>query len=494
MLAYRSSVGVLVAGFFVGVVAASFLDFGWPPVILFLSLAAILFLFRLITVSPVLNYLALVLFFVGLALGTGRFQLALESKPSLPLGSEVTLVGWIVSEPDEREAKTRLVVEEAKTENKILVFVERFPKYFYGEKIKLTGELKRPENFETTNGRIFDYEKYLAARDIEYQIFYPKIEKLATAPWSITGSLILVKNFFQKRIERVIPEPAAALAEGLLLGGRTGLGDKLEQDFRTVGISHIIVLSGYNLSVVANYILVALFFLPRQLALGGSVIGVFLFTLMVGGGASVIRASIMAIVTLLARGYGRLYEASVALIFAGLLMVLWNPKVLVFDLGFQLSFLATLGLIYLSPRLETGLKFVTEKWGLREIITTTLAAQLTVYPWLIYKMGNLSLVGFVVNILVLPLVPLAMLFSFLTGLVGILGSSLSLPFAYVSYFILEYIIKLAEFFARWPVASINIEHFPWWLVGFIYLVMTILVLRGKLGIALQNKQKISNIE
>lgn len=475
MFAYRFWVGIWIAGFWVGVAFASFFDFGWSLSGLFLLLAIVLFLFRRTTFSSTFSFLILGIFFIGLSLGSARLFWADKEKGDLLVGTKIILAGRVVSEPDEREDKTRLLVEETQTKNKILVFAERFPVYFYGDRVKLIGKLQLPENFETANHRIFDYKNYLAARDISYQMFFPEIERLSETSWSPVGSLIFLKKYFQKQIEEVIPEPAAALASGLLLGNRAGLGDKLEEIFRVVGLSHLVVLSGYNLSVVALYILAVLFFLPIRLALGASIVGVFLFTLMVGGGASVVRASIMAIVTLLARGYGRLYEASVALIFAGFLMILWNPKVLVFDLGFQLSFLATLGLIYLTPIIEKYLSFVPERCGLREIIASTLGAQIAVYPWLIYKMGNLSVIGLVVNILVLPAVPWAMLLAFLTGLSGLFWRFLSLPFAYGSCFVLEYIIKLAEFFSRFPLASVNIPVFSLWVTMVVYLALIISV-------------------
>jgi len=388
------------------------------------------------------------------------------------------LVGKIVAEPEEREGNTRLIVKETITGEKILVFTERFPAYFYGETVQLAGELRQPENFETESGQIFEYEKYLAARDIGRQFFYPEIKKVSPAPWSVLGGLIRLKKTFQQKIEKVIPEPASALASGILLGGKSGLGEELEEVFRRVGISHVVVLSGFNLSIVASYILRALFFLPHAWAISGSVLGVLFFSLMVGGGASVARASVMAILGLLARGYGRIYEAGVALVFAGVLMTLWNPKILIFDLGFQLSFLATLGLIYLSPLIESRLRFVPTRLGLREVISTTLGAQAAVYSWLIYKTGNISLIGFLANIVILPAIPLGMLLSFLTGLAGFLGSFPSLPFAYGSYFVLGYIIKSAQFFARFPLASVTISAPPLWLVLVSYGLLVVFVFWG----------------
>lgn len=475
MFYVRTITWLVIAGFFGGVVLSAVVEFGWPLAVLFLFLACLfgsLSFFK----PDFGRFWLLSIFLVGLSFGVGRFELASSINIVLPLSEEVVLNGKIIAEPDERENNVRLVVRETETKEKILIFTERFPEYIYGEKIQVAGELRRPENFETDNGKIFEYEKYLAARDIRYQLFYPKIEKVAPASWSVLGSLLKLKKAFQQKIEEVIPEPAAALASGVLLGGKSGLGERLEEVFRLVGISHVVVLSGFNLSIIASYILEILFFLPHAWAVSGSVVGVLLFTLMVGGGASVARASVMAILGLLARGYGRIYEAGVALVFAGVVMTLWNPKILVFDLGFQLSFLATLGLIYLTPLIERYLTFLTPRFALREVVSTTLGAQVAVYPWLMYKIGDVSLVGFVANIIILPAIPFAMLLSFLTGLAGFLSGFLSLPFAYSAYFILEYIITSAELFARFPLASVEVPVFPLWLTIVCYSALTILAI------------------
>jgi competence protein ComEC len=220
-------------------------------------------------------------------------------------------------------------------------------------------------------------------------------------------------------------------------------------------------------------------FLGRRLAFLPSVVAVILFAMMTGGGPTVVRASIMAIIALFARQSGRTYEATRALIIAGLIMLIWNPKVLVFDLGFQLSFLATLGLIYLAPIIGSKIESLRQnnaiyriilrwKW-LCEIVILTIAAQLAVYPWIVYKMGELSLVALPANILVLPTISIAMFFGFLTGVIGFVSTILSLPFAWVTLALLTYILKLVELLASLPFATVTISGFPLILVIVIYL-------------------------
>ena len=149
-------------------------------------------------------------------------------------------------------------------------------------------------------------------------------------------------------------------------------------------------------------------------------------------------------------------------------MLVFNPHLLVFDPGFQLSFLATLSLIMLAPLLEEMLWFVPTFGQMREFVTATIAAQIFVLPLLLYSIGEFSLVSVLVNVMVLPAVPPAMLFTFLTGLAGLLSPTLALPFGFIAHLILSYIIFIAKIFSALPLASLQVSAFPFWLVPIIY--------------------------
>jgi competence protein ComEC len=185
----------------------------------------------------------------------------------------------------------------------------------------------------------------------------------------------------------------------------------------------------------------------------------------------------MALLAILARTTGRVYEITWALFVTAFLMVLHNPKILRFDTSFQLSFLATLSLIYLSPKLKEKFTWITEKWQLREIVASTVSAQVFVLPLLLYKIGNLSLVALPVNFLILVFVPLTMMLVFLAGGVGMFSALLAIPLGWVSYLLLRYEIFIVEIFARLPFASINIKYFPLWLMVAVYAVYAILIFR-----------------
>jgi len=144
---------------------------------------------------------------------------------------------------------------------------------------------------------------------------------------------------------------------------------------------------------------------------------------------------------------------------AGFFMVWQNPKILRFDTSFQLSFLATMGLIYISPIIKNKLGFVADKFNLREIFSATISAQIAVLPLLVYKTGLVSLVGLPVNFLILPFIPLTMFFGFAVGILGMLSHLISLPFAWASYVLLQYELFIVDIFAKLPFSAVNIAGF-----------------------------------
>jgi competence protein ComEC len=406
-------------------------------------------------------WLLLLVFFLGFIFGAARLLISLpdNSDYNKLLGQKINFVGRIVAEPSVREKSTQLVAAPENGNSNLLLIAPSYTEYRYGDKIKVTGKLVAPENFETDSGKTFDYINYLAKDDVYYEMIFPKIELLESR-WTFVGQLYRLKQGFLHHLAQTLPEPEASLLGGIAIGAKQSLDQETSDNFRTVGLSHVIVLSGYNITIVAESVLKLLKRLPLFYgsALGG--LAIILFVLMTGATSTAIRAAIMALVALLGRLSGREYDSLRALIIAGFLMILWNPQILVYDLSFQLSFLATLGVIIGPPLLTPYLKWFPERFGLRDVLATTLAAQLLVLPWILYKMGQLSLVALPINLLVLPLVPLTMFLGFALGLIGFLSYSLSLPIAYLVYLPLWYFVKIAELGVSFPFASLNLAHFP----------------------------------
>lgn len=460
----RLVIGVL--GVVLGVAWGLLVHWGWAVVglVLLLSIAIALAQRRVSLIA---------LFLLTAALGLARVEwgnyTALERWYSLA-EHKVTLSGVVVAEPDERENNLRLTIKPDEYPFNVLAVLPRQDGIVYGSYLKISGTLRRPENFAGVSGREFDYINFLAKDDILFQLSNPQIEILpGNKGWWITRQLLKIKAAWVGALENVVAQPQAALGAGLVVGAKHGLGTEWQQIFRKAGIVHMIVLSGYNVSIVADSIAKVLAFLPRGWALGGGGLGLILFAVLVGGGPSVVRASIMALLVLLARGTGRMYDVRRALFLVAAAMILWEPRIIFFDPGFQLSFLATFGLLYFTDPVAARLQWLPEWGGLRGAATSTLATQIFVLPWLLYTTGEMSWVALPVNLLVLAWVPLTMLLVFLTGLLALIAPLLAWPVSILAYLFLSYDLVVAKFFATIPGATWLLPAFPLWVVGLAYL-------------------------
>jgi len=446
---------IILSGFVSGIFISSFFDFGWASALFFVFLGLV---FGIIHYRHRTSIIA-ALFFIAVGLGQLRYQQADLSGQQSDLQNkteQISLVGIVSDEPEQKESYNRLVLKDEESKGKILVYLPNYPQYEYGDKLKINGILKRPEKF----GDNFDWPTYLAKDDIYYEMFYPQAEFISSGNgfW-LKEKLFALKVKFLLAISKVTPEPHSAFLGGITVGARESLPKDLQEKFRTTGVAHIVALSGYNITIVAETMMLFFSFLPQYLAISGGVIGVILFAVMTGASATVLRASIMALLVLTAKATGRIYTVSWALFLAGFFMVWQNPKILRFDTSFQLSFLATLGLIYISPIIKNKLGFVTNKFKLREIFSATISAQIAVLPLLVYKTGLVSLVGLPVNFLILPFIPLTMFFGFATGIFGMISSFTSLPFAWASYALLQYELFIVDIFAKLPFSAVNIAGF-----------------------------------
>lgn len=403
------------------------------------------------------------LFILFLSLGIIRTEVASWQFNSSPLeqslGQSVTITGVIDSEPDYRDNSVHLYIETK--DDRILVTTDRLREFTYGDEVEVSGNLERPESFTTDLGRTFNYAGYLKAKGVEYRISFANVRVVNSGLGNIIiANLLNTKQNFIESLVSVIPEPQVGLGTGLLLGVKSGLGEDIEQDFRRTGIIHIVVLSGYNVMLVVAFIMFCFsFLLPFRFRVVTGILAIVSFALIVGLSATVVRASIMAVLVLLSQVLGRRYNVSRALLLAGATMIFINPYLLVYDIGFQLSFMATLGLILIVPQFESTVMTNKSKLGLREFFMATVATQIAVLPLLMYHIGQVSLISVLVNVLVLPVVPLAMLLTFFTGLLGFVSVPLASLVGYIATLSLSYILLLADWFAGLPFAAVTVPQF-----------------------------------
>lgn len=438
---------------------------------------------------------ALIFFIFGVL----RFnQVSTESmflKNFIDQDFDITLFGYIDNQPEIllSEQKFVFLAKKIKVANytnflneKILIVTNLYPKFEYGQAIQLTGRLKSPKKFED-----FDYRSYLEKENIFSIIYYPKIEPcqelknchqfrgffglVAKLKIFLFKNIFKIKDSFEESVFKSISEPSASLINGILLGSRENLPNELVKAFQKTGITHILAISGYNITIIANYIMAfLLFFMTRKRAFWFAVAGILFFTVLTGASASVFRAAIMGILTLVAYQSGRFYDATNSVVFAGALMVLINPKILKYDVGFQLSFLATLGLIYIAPIIKEKLKNLPEFFNLKEGLVATISAQLMILPVILLNFKNLSLVSIPVNVLILPFIPLTMLSGFISGISGIIWSEIGQIFGLIAWFLSSYIILIVKSFSSLTISAKKIS-INWQFVFIFYLLIIFLV-------------------
>lgn len=460
-------------GFLFGVLLRSFVFVDLYLVILFSVISFALFLFFTF-ISKNKWGIIFSVFIMVFCLGIFRFHMVDMPAPNIfesQVGQKVSFSGEIIDEPSIKENNQQLTVETktGKDSTEILVSTGLDTDYKYGDEINFTGKLEKPENFVTDQGKIFDYINYLRKDGILYVMGYPKIEIVSRGNGNkIQNALFFVKEKFLEKMNFAITSPESLLMGGLILGEKSSFDQALRQSFVNTGTIHIVALSGYNVTIVAEWFMKLFKFLPQYLGIGMGIFAILLFILMTGGSSTAIRAGIMATLALIARATGRNYDVARALLLAGVFMIILNPFVLAYDVSFQLSFIATVAVIFLAPRIEKYFLWVTDRFQLRDIVSVTCAAYIFVLPFIIYKMGNLSLVALPANVLILPFIPFTMMLGFFTGFAGLIWYVFAIPFGYISYLFLHYELSVISFFSNIPFAALTFPNFPLFLTIIIY--------------------------
>ena len=502
---------ISIAGFIAAIFLCSFMKIGITFSLFLIFLPLILFLYvKLITTDEESRKIIFLIIITMISFSAGIIRYEIKDSASFDLNLEnnidqkVVISGIISDEIRNNERQAILVVDFANITlastsmavfGRGIVSTDLYPEYKYGDLIKISGKLEKPENFSnigegTTitsdpsqiksqfDGASFDYISYLAKDDIFYKIDFAKTELISEGHGNFVKSFLFkIKDSFINNLSKIISEPESSLLSGILLGAKSSIDKNTTEIFRKAGLSHIIALSGYNITIVSDAIMKVFAFLPRN---GGFILGIFgiiFFVLMTGASSTAVRAGVMALIVILAKSTRRNYQAGRALIIAGLMMVIVNPKILVFDISFQLSFLATIAIIYVAPVLKNRFTHITDKFGLRDIISSTISAQILVLPLILNKMGLLSLVALPANIFVLTLIPMTMFFGFITGVFSFIWFPLSLPLAWVSWILLAYIIIVSEFFASLPFSSVNIPWFSSSIMIACYFVITFWIIK-----------------
>jgi len=394
-----------------------------------------------------------------------------KNNPQSDFSGEVE----IISDSAMKDGYQDLTVRPIGKNFGILLRASAYQDFSYGEILKVSGAMEIPKNMDDK----FDYRMYLAKEDIFYISKKPVIQKTGKNNGSkIFFRILEFKKAVQRRIASSLPVPESGLLEGLVIGGSASLPKSVQEAFSRTGTTHIVAVSGYNVTIVAEYLMMLgiAIGLWRKQAFWFAVFGISVFVFMCGLPASAVRAGVMGILLLWAMKNGRLANSGNAILFAASAMLVRNPLLLRYDAGFQLSFLATAGVIYFYPLIErSSHSFMEEKGAVLKLLFETLAltfsAQMLVLPILMYSFGSLSIISLLVNLLILPIISFSMMLGFFAISTGFIFYPIAKLLFWLTYIPLRYEIAVVEFFSSLRYASIEITGFPWWGVAVWYMML-----------------------
>ena len=442
------------------------------------------------TASKVFLYLCL-LFILGVFIYS-FFITPQDNQVSQYYDKQVNIRGIIIKEPEQRINQQKFVIKTGRIDSsatpqndnknshpeqsegsiiagiRVLISTELYPQYYYGDQLRIIGKLLEPAVFED-----FDYREYLAKDGIHLVSYYSQIKLINQnqGHW-FYQRIFNFKDKLRNIIEQTLLPPQSSILKAIFLGDRFGLSNELKEKLNISGTRHITAVSGMHMIIMTQILLfLALGIgLWRKHAFYFVIILLTLYILMIGAPASAVRAGIMAGLLLLAQKLGRLRGSSRAIIFAAVIMLLINPLLIKSDVGFQLSFMACLSIIYLKPILDEKIIKWPNLFHIKDILTMTLAAQLGVLPLLVFHFGQLSLISPVANILIVPFLPIIMISGIFLCFAGLIWLSLANIIAYPVWLILTYILKIVDYLS-FPLAVYEFKSFSLFFLILFYLFL-----------------------
>lgn len=342
----------------------------------------------------------------------------------IPFGRETKIEGIIT------QAEEHLDYQELRLADNLVITTDRYPAFAYGDHIALTGTVRKSKS-PLVRG-------YVTARHTNITIIGHHEGS------TLKERLYDSKTAFENNLKKVLPSEKAAFLSGLTVGSTAEFTKEFISELRTTGTTHLVALSGSNISgIISVLMLILTWFLPRKKTFWPALAVIIVFVVMTGAEASLVRAAIMNGIALAGSYYERMGSMRNAIIAAAFLMALWNPLVPAFDLGFQLSFAAILGMAYIEPIIKKHTR-LTNKEALQAI-----SAQAAVMPVLALTIHHANPVSIIPNLLIAMVIPTTVGLGFLTGALGFVSTTVSFAPAWIANVLLSYEMGVVHIFARY---------------------------------------------
>ncbi len=432
--------------FFLGGIAGA--SFGLHASLLLIAasgIAAFLLLWRLRREKKFLWHAGLsLLFLLGAVYYTG-FTAEDVIRGITP--GKIAFEGIIDENPEIKDAFQSLVVRVQSgtlRDSRFLITTDRYPSLRYGDVLRVSGAIGKPDSTS--------FDRYLKKERIDGSIRFPEVSLLVGRQGSSFKSFLFsIRMRVLESFGKLLPQKEAAFLGGLTLGDRSGFSKEFTSAMQGSGTTHLVALSGYNISIIVLAAMSFLvFFMKRNIALALTCFLIVGFVVMTGIEASVVRAAIMGMLVLFAKEQGRLFDVRNVIVCAGLVMVLLNPRILVFDVGFGLSFLALLGIVYVKPAVQKRWHTFENPGFLswKENILTTSVAQCMVLPLLLGSFGSFSPLSLLSNLLVLECIPVTMALGFGVGALAFVSHYASLALSWFVAPLLFFETGVITFFGK----------------------------------------------
>ena len=424
----RPDIGAfLIAVFFISGASLSAFNIGWKIIPIGFIVAAAVYIVGRKSINIILSFAAIL--FVIFTAGSFYFHLR-HSNPYFSSGSLVSGQAVISSFPERRTGYQRFsAILAAPLKGSVDFMAPLYPSFRYGDLLEFSGKVEYGNSGKPI-------------------IAFPTIGRIKSGEGNfIVSRLFGIRERMTDIIMMSLPPSSSALAAGILLGDQSGFSKEMWDSFRDTGTTHIVALSGFNIAVIASVAGAAASVFSHRAKFLFPATVIVLFVVMAGGEASAVRAAIMGTVILFGRDIGRPASMRNVIAFAAIIMVIWDPGVVVFDIGFELSFMAVIGIIYLAPLVRKVFGSGENKLNsFSNIVIDTASAQAVVTPLLLMRFGFVSWYSLPVNLLVVGTVPLAMALSFAVAISGLFSKSLCLIAAIPADIVLQYELKTISIF------------------------------------------------
>ncbi|MCK9272499.1 ComEC family competence protein [Candidatus Gracilibacteria bacterium] len=337
--------------------------------------------------------------------------------------------------------------------------------------------------YEIKNTGNFDYRTYLKLKNIYGMVYMYNFDVIGKNSTNYENFIEKIRNKILITIKEIYPKDSSNLLSGILIGERNDLSLELKNNFNRSGLTHIIAVSGFNITIIIIFLSFILRPFPMAIKIPIIVGFIVVFVNIVGDNSPAIRAAIMGIISYISLSYSRKINLFNLILFIVIFFIILNPLIINYDISFQLSLLSVIGIVYFSDYLKKLLNLLPNKFSIKEALILTLCSVIFTLPIIVVNFGQLSIMSPISNILVTFAIPLSMLFGFLSIVLYFITPILGITIGFIGWAFLKYILIITNFFGslQYATISINFDEYKYIFEIIYYIVLVFIVVYFRVG-------------